>query len=118
MKLKSLAAMAAMLLTSIALTSFSPCAGAQVEQGQFVGRITDPSGAAIAGAVVNAQNVDTNILQKATTNETGEYVITPVLAGNYVLTVEAVGFAKAATKHTEVQVGQTVREALPLSIGT
>lgn len=117
MRITSFIAMAAMFLCFIALTFFSPRAVGQVEKGQFVGRITDPSGAAIAGAAISAQNIDTNIVQKTTTNETGEFVITPVLAGNYVLTVEAPGFAKATTKHIEVQVGQTVREDIPLSIG-
>lgn len=90
----------------------------QVEQGSFVGRITDPSGAVISGASVSARNVDTNITQTATTNSTGDYVITPVQAGNYVLTISAPGFQQVATKRIEVQVGQIVREDLPLSIGT
>jgi len=104
------------LLASIAL--FVTTADAQVEQGRFVGHIQDPSGAVIVGANVVATNVATNIVQTAITNDGGDFVITPVLAGNYVLTVTAPGFQKATTKTIEVQVGQIVRQDLILPIGT
>ena len=93
-------------------------ASGQVEQGQFVGRITDPSGAIIPGAQVQARNVETNITYKAVTNGTGDYVITPVPSGNYVITVTARGFQQAATKPVELQVGQIARVDVPLTIGT
>ena len=97
---------------------FSAGLQAQVEQGRFVGHIQDPSGAIIVGAAVEARNTGTNIVQKAVTNDGGDFVITPVLAGNYILTVTAEGFQKAATKVIEVQVGQIVRQDLILPIGT
>src|SRR5579859_3643105 len=83
-------------------------ASGQVEQGQFVGRITDPSGAIIPGAQVQARNVETNITYKAVTNGTGDYVIT----------LTARGFQQAATKPVELQVGQIARVDVPLTIGT
>jgi hypothetical protein len=95
-----------------------PAVRAQVEQGQFVGRITDPSGAAVANAQLQARNVETNIVHKTVTNGTGDYVITPVPPGNYVITVTASGFQQAATRQVELQVGQTARVDIPLTIGT
>jgi hypothetical protein len=103
------------LLLSATLVS---AARAQVEQGRFVGQITDPQGAVIAGANVRLTNEGTNIVQKAVTNSTGQYVITPVPAGQYTLSVTAPGFATTTTSSTEVQVGQIVREDLKLKIGT
>ena len=91
---------------------------AQVEQGRFVGRITDPQGASVAGVTVQARNLDTNITQTAVTNDGGEYVITPVPAGNYVVTVNATGFSRATTQRIEVQVGQIVRQDVALTIGS
>jgi hypothetical protein len=44
----------------------------------------------------------------ATTNGGGDFVITPVLAGNYTLTVAADTFDRAVTKRIEVQVAQIV----------
>jgi hypothetical protein len=104
------------LLTSVVL--FPAYAGAQVEQGRFVGHIQDPTGAAIIGASVEATNTGTNIVQRASSNDGGDFVITPVQAGNYTLTVTASGFQKATTRVIEVQVGQIVRQDLILPIGT
>lgn len=104
------------LLSAISLLCGSMMA--QVEQGRFVGRVADPSGASVVGALVVARNVDTNIQQKATTNDTGEYVITPVPAGSYLVTVTAEGFEKATTKRIELQVGQILRQDMPLAVGS
>lgn len=104
-------------LTVALFAGLSGLAHAQVEQGSFVGRIIDPSGAAIVGASVSARNVDTGIVQTVKANDVGDYVITPVLAGNYVLNITAAGFQQAATKTIEVQVGQVVREDISMAIG-
>lgn len=93
-------------------------ARAQVETGRFVGQITDPQGALVPNAVVKATNLGTNIVQTATTNSGGEYVVTPVQAGVYKLTVTAKGFSVVSTSNIEVQVGQVVREDLALRLGS
>jgi len=106
------------LLSCVLVLLISGIATAQVEQGRFVGHIQDPTGAAIAGAAVEATNLATNIVQRAQSNEGGDFVITPVPTGNYVLTVTATGFQKATTRTIEVQVGQIVRQDVTLPIGT
>jgi len=105
-------------MLSIILLLLTVAAGAQVEQGRFVGHIQDPTSAVIVGATVEATNVATNIVQRGQTNKDGDFVITPVQAGNYILTVTAQGFQKATTRVIEVQVGQIVRQDLILPIGT
>lgn len=107
-----------MAIVLILVLSFLGVAAGQVEQGRFVGHIQDPTGAIIVGANIEARNVATNIVQRAVTNDSGDFVITPVLAGNYILTVTATGFQKATTKLIEVQVGQIVRQDFDLPIGT
>jgi len=49
---------------------------AQTTTGSIVGTVTDPSGAVIAGASVTVANMDTGIATKATTDNTGNYVVT------------------------------------------
>ncbi|PYV52870.1 MAG: hypothetical protein DMG91_18390 [Acidobacteria bacterium] len=44
---------------------------AQVQNGQFTGTVTDPSGAAIANAKVTVTNVGTNLSVTSTTNSAG-----------------------------------------------
>ncbi len=90
---------------------------AQVETGRFVGRIVDEQGAVVTQAHVRATNIGTNITQEAVTNGTGDYVITPVAAGQYKLAVTATGFQTTTTSAIQVQVGQVVREDLTLKVG-
>lgn len=90
---------------------------AQVEAGRFVGRITDAQGAGVIQATVKVMNVNTNIVQTATTDTTGNFTITPVSAGVYVMSATAPGFQTTSTSNIEVQVGQIVREELNLKIG-
>jgi hypothetical protein len=90
----------------------------QVESGRFVGRVQDPQNAVVAHATVKATNIATNIVQTAMTDSTGNFVITPVSAGVYSLSVTAVGFESVNTSNIEVQVGQIVREDIQLKVGS
>src|ERR1017187_5182709 len=90
---------------------------AQVEQGRMVGRIVDPQDASVVGASVKITNIETNITQSALTDGSGNFVITPVQAGVYSLSVAAKGFQTMTVSNIEVQVGQVVREDLKLRIG-
>jgi hypothetical protein len=100
------------------ILSWTAVSAAQVEQGRFVGQITDPQGATVAGAKVQVTNRDTNIAQTAVTNSSGSFVITPVQAGIYSLAVTANGFQTLTGSNIEVQVGQVVREDLTLRLGS
>ena len=104
-------------LLALAFGVVAPFAAAQVEQGRFVGRITDPADAVIVGAVVKVTNSGTNITQTAVTNRSGEFVVTPVSAGVYTLSVTASGFETTTTSAIEIQVGQIAREDLQLKVG-
>jgi len=75
------------------LLNWSVPALAQGTSGSLTGQITDPSGAAVVGATVTLKNVGTNYLQTATTDNTGIYLLKPVMPGNYSLAVTAKGFA-------------------------
>lgn len=99
-------------LLALALPAFG-----QVEKGRFVGRISDSQGAVVPNATIKAVNTGTNIAQEAVTNSTGDFVITPVSAGTYKLTVSATGFQTINTNIIEVNVGQIVREDLTLKVG-
>ncbi len=106
------------LLAAASLVLPALRAHAQVEDGRFVGRITDPTGAVIPHAAIAVKNTETNITQNTATNDDGDFVITPVKAGTYTLIVTATGFQTVDTSAITVQVGQIVREDLSLSIGS
>ncbi|MGH7488690.1 MAG: carboxypeptidase-like regulatory domain-containing protein, partial [bacterium] len=56
--------------------------------------ITDPAGAAVAGAKVVAVSVERNVPYEATTNSAGRYIIQFLLPGKYTVTAEKDGFKK------------------------
>ncbi|HEV2484382.1 MAG TPA: carboxypeptidase-like regulatory domain-containing protein [Terracidiphilus sp.] len=89
----------------------------QVETGRLVGRVTDAQGAVVPQATVKATNVGTNIVQTAVSNSTGDYVITPVAAGVYKLSINAPGFQTSTTSNIEVHVGQIARMDIALKVG-
>src|ERR1700685_2320191 len=65
---------------------------AQVQNGQFEGTVTDPSGASIANATVTVSNAATGLKLTATTNSSGNYTVKEVPPGKYKVSVEASGF--------------------------
>lgn len=73
----------------------------------LTGTVSDPSGAAIAGAKVTLTNEATSVARATTTTSAGEYTFVAVLPGTYALTVEMAGF------RTYLQKGVTLRVNLP-----
>ena len=118
MKRVSLIRAVRMLAVAAVAALLPGAATAQVETGRFVGRIVDAQDATVVGATVKVTNTGTSIEQTAITNGSGEFVITPVSAGVYVLSVTAPGFETITTTNIEVQVGQIVREDLKLHVGS
>ena len=106
----------ACLLTLLAVfTTADLCA--QVETGKIVGSVKDPAGAVVANASVTVTEVQTNVEKKTTTNSNGEYVVTELKSGNYVVSVEHPGFKKAKQTEFKLDVNQVVRVDFTLALG-
>jgi Carboxypeptidase regulatory-like domain/TonB-dependent Receptor Plug Domain/TonB dependent receptor len=106
------------LLTTILLLTFASIAFGQQDSGQINGTVEDQNGAAIAGATVKVKNVGTNAERSGTTNNSGYYVVTNLLPGQYEVTVNQTGFAAKTVKST-VSVGgaSTVNVSLGVTAG-
>src|SRR5207249_4389473 len=78
---------------------------AQITGGGIIGNVTDPSGATLAGAAVEAANVDTGVVNKTVTNDAGKYEFPLLPAGRYVVRVEASGFQRATTSDIVLHAG-------------
>jgi len=91
------------------------CAGQTF--GTITGEVKDPSGAAVAGAEVTAQNVSTNATRSEKTNSDGVYSFAALLPGTYGLRVEMQGFRSEARSGVELQVQQTARVDFNLEVG-
>lgn len=91
---------------------------AQVETGKIVGTVKDSSGAVLADAVVTVTETHTNLVKRTTTNTDGDYVVTELKSGNYVVSVEHQGFKKAKQTEFKLDVNQVVRVDFTLTVGT
>jgi hypothetical protein len=89
----------------------------QGTSGTIVGTVLDPSGAAVANASVNIKNQGTNETRIAKTGADGGYSMPLLPPGNYQVSVEVSGFAKAITGVVSLSVNQTARIDVTLSIG-
>src|SRR4051794_40987488 len=69
-------------------------AWAQSDLSSITGSLKDSSGGNISGAKVTVRNESTGITREATTNESGNYIVSNIPAGRYTVTVQAQGFKK------------------------
>ncbi len=110
------------LLRALLLIVFA-CGGAYVASGQATsgsisGFVTDKSGAAIPGADVTVQEERTGVQTHGTTESSGFYNITHILAGQYTVTVTANGFNTYSRQHVELRVDSNVRVDASLNPGS
>ncbi len=94
-----------------------PALFGQIGVGSVSGTVTDPQGAFVPAATVSLINPATNAVTRASTNQSGYFVITSVRPGTYRLSVELQGFRTAQIPEFEVAVNQTVTQDVTLSIG-
>ncbi|HEX5431938.1 MAG TPA: TonB-dependent receptor [Bryobacteraceae bacterium] len=90
---------------------------AQSDRGTITGTVTDPAGAVVANAQVQARNVDTGAIYPTTTTATGNYTLAQLPVGTYELTVAAMGFKKYVRQNLGVQVAQVLKVDAPLQLG-
>jgi len=84
-------------------------AQAQVLYGSLTGDVTDPQGARVAGAAVEAYEVNTGVVLKTNANDSGIYRFATLLPGTYKVTITAAGFAKQVYEKVTVSVNTVQR---------
>ncbi len=98
------------------LTSWVPAYG-QAVYGSILGTVTDPQGAAVAGAKVTVTDQRKGTADEATTNDSGNYSVTHLVPDVYTVRVEAQGFKAAETKDIPVAADQGARVDMALVLG-
>jgi hypothetical protein len=86
--------------------------------GTVQGVVADPSGAVVPGAAVSATNEETGIKTSRLTTDAGYYVISPLPAGQYSISVSAAGFQTIVQEHVSVDALATVGLNLVLKVGS
>jgi hypothetical protein len=89
----------------------------QEYRGTINGRVTDPSGATIAGAKVHVKNMETGVVVDASTNQEGNYQAPFLLPGNYSINVEHPGFKSSLRNDIRVGTGVQVTVDFSLEVG-
>jgi len=91
---------------------------AQGEMGSITGKVRNPIGGPVAGASVQATNVSTREVYKATSTAQGAYTLTNLPSGSYDVSVTLPGVAPFLLKGVEVSASKTVPSDIDLKEGT
>jgi hypothetical protein len=86
----------------------------QITAGTVQGDVVDEKGGSVAGATVEAKNLDTNYVQTDTTNSDGHFAFLSLAPGRYTLTISKAGFATIVQENVNLTVGQTI--SLPVTM--
>src|SRR5262245_47127557 len=90
---------------------------AQVTTATIVGNVTDSGGANVSGAQVTARNVETGLTRSTMSGDEGAYRLEFLPVGKYSIEVSYTGFKKALLNDIVLQVNDTARVDVALSVG-
>ena len=107
-----------LLILGVALFLAVAQMGFAQESSAITGKVSDPSGAAVAGAAVTAKDVDRGTVWPTKTNDEGIYNLPRLPIGRYEVRVEANGFQTALRPAFNLDLNQTARIDIPLTIGS
>ena len=102
----------------VALMGFFFCALACAQGlGTISGAVTDPSGAAVAGAAVTVTEESTSLAREARSGVEGFFTVPSLKPASYSLEVEAAGFKLFRMNGLRLQADQTLSVRVRLEIG-
>ena len=105
------------LLMIFGLWAIGPLAEAQQASATVNGVVSDPSGAAIPGALIKLTNVNTAVERSTKANSDGAYALLNVTPGAYTLQASATGFAGVTQAQVNLEVNQTATFDFHLKVG-
>src|SRR6185437_6759437 len=113
-----LAPYCAAVATLFAVLTLAPALSfAQEVTAAITGRVTDPTGAAIAGAKVTATDTQRGTTWPTVTNSDGIYNLPRVPVGTYNVKVETQGFQTSQQSNVTLVLNQTARMDFQLHVG-
>jgi len=106
----------AAMLVGLLLLNLTAAFG-QMNTAEIGGAVKDPSGGAIAGASIVAEQSGTGLQYSSFTNDSGEYLLPQLPLGSYKVTVDAQGFKASVLPNIEVHIGDKLRQEFTLELG-
>jgi hypothetical protein len=91
---------------------------AQNTEASVLGTVKDPSGSAVAGAMVHLNDLGTGAQRNATTDANGDYRFSGVEIGTYVLSTEAQGFQREQFSQFDLLARETRRFDVNLKLAS
>ncbi|HEX3103493.1 MAG TPA: TonB-dependent receptor [Terriglobales bacterium] len=118
--MKKAVSFSALVVLALLCGLWASRASAQAVFGSILGTVTDPQGAAVAGAKVTVTDKNKGTTQQTTTNDSGNYSVTHLIPDLYSVKVEAQGFKSTEQPNVTVQAdaGSTVDLQLQLGATT
>src|SRR5690348_16066356 len=101
---------------ALLLCFISGTATAQVLYGTLTGNVTDPSGAVVPNAKVEALNTLTGVSRSTTSDTSGVYRFADLQPGNYKVTISSTGFATTVQNDIAVTVNTVKRADVQLGV--
>jgi hypothetical protein len=101
----------------LAIAAAANPAYAQILYGSIVGKVNDPSGAAIAAAKVTITNKVTGFSRDVTTDSSGSFEVPNVPSGSYEVRITAPGFSSAVRSDVPVTINNVSRVDTNLEVG-
>ena len=95
----------------------APRASAQAVYGSILGTVTDPQGAAVAGAKITVTSITKGTSEETTTNESGNYTVTHLIPDTYKIKIEAQGFKTVDIATVPVSANESARADTQLQVG-
>jgi hypothetical protein len=104
------------MVVSLCLTC-SMFMSAQSTGGRILGRVSDSTGAVVAGVKVTATNEATGVRRETQSNESGDYGFPQVPVGTYTLSFDLTGFKTNERKGILVDLNQVITLNMVMQIG-
>ncbi|HEY2934033.1 MAG TPA: TonB-dependent receptor [Acidobacteriota bacterium] len=106
-----------LLILFSALLLVNPSVYAQSVGATLQGTITDPSGAAVPGAVVTVRNINTGAINDVESDANGRYRLPLLPPGSYELRASSIGFQPIVQRGITLAVGQDAIVNISLKLG-
>ncbi|MDP8983143.1 MAG: carboxypeptidase regulatory-like domain-containing protein [Acidobacteriota bacterium] len=90
----------------------------QEASGRVIGTVTDPTGAAVPGAKITVTNFATKVARDTVTDNQGNFQVLELPIGSYQVTVEHTGFSRVVTEPTPLEINQSLRIDVKMTVGT
>ena len=92
--------------------------GQAASTGTVAGTVTDPSGAAVAGATITLIDPSTNDSRKTVSNDSGRFLFANVPPGTYNVTINKTGFRVTKLTGQVVNIGSAITLNVAMELGS